>query len=381
MIIKARNTLADNVPNTYTAAPLAVGLGTISVVNVNSFYANWAIQIGRTGEEYSEVILTGASAPSGTTMVLVGTTRFPHATDTPIYSIKYDQIVFERSTVGTSGTAAPMSSGTITITPDSEFTQIDDLTGAATYAYKAYFRNSASGVVSAESDWIRPSGNTFYSLAAIRDRVKEGFEGTPSFVGDKRINNLVNEWFEIMNNGAISVNEDYAIGTVDIAFGTAGYGTITATDFKEPRRMWITTNGSDFFKATKMDITNHLPNNTYDSSHPYFSFFGDNVMQIFPSSAGGTARIVYYKNISPMANDTDELPLSVRPYTGSFVSYVQGNLYIQDGKETIGERKVNSAKEQYNLFISQITPRGKTDPEYIDMVAPLSGDESFWDYL
>lgn len=133
MIIKTLNVLDKTAPFSQTSADISA-TGTIPIKNISQFYANWAIQIGKTGEEKSEVRVLTSSAPSGTTIITTANTSYDHPADTPVYSIKYDQVIFKRSTAGTAGTATALTNGTVTITPDSLYTLFDDTSGAATYA-------------------------------------------------------------------------------------------------------------------------------------------------------------------------------------------------------------------------------------------------------
>src|SRR3990167_5950771 len=173
MILSVENVLADlpQTLNSYTSSSGTAGATTIPVRNINSFTNQYAIQIGKTGEEQSEI--TVINTPSGTALALnSGTLVYDHPLDTPVFSIHYNKIVFERSTTGTAGTATALA--TVSITPDSQYTEYDDTTGVSTYAYKTYYYNSLSGDSSSESDWFTPSGPTFYSLGKLRDRGKIG---------------------------------------------------------------------------------------------------------------------------------------------------------------------------------------------------------------
>ena len=133
MLLSVENNLT-NIPQTlysFVTSNISSGGTAIPVRNLNSFSAQYAVQLGKTGEERSEIVVI--TTPSGTILPLYsGTLTYDHGIDTPVYSIHYDQIVFERSTAGTSGTATPLS--TVSITPDSFFTEYNDTSGAATYA-------------------------------------------------------------------------------------------------------------------------------------------------------------------------------------------------------------------------------------------------------
>jgi hypothetical protein len=382
MIIRVRNTLDQIAPYSFLSTGEVSGAGTLRVQNISAYSASWAIQIGKTGEEKSEVKLLGTATPSGTSVILTGTINYDHPTDTPVYAIKYDQVVFERSTSGTSGTATPMTGGTITITSDSDYTQFDDTSGATTYAYRTYFRNSVTTENSSESDWMTSAGFSFYSLARMRDRTKAKLHSAGYIKTDDVIDNWINEWMEKMSNVAISVNKDYMIGTADYAFGTSGLGTITDTLFKEVRRIWITYNGSDYYQATKMDIIDFTPNETFNSSHPYFYYEGDNVFGIKPPESGGTARVTYYKYNALLTNDTDELPVVMRGYTKSFVDYALGNAYLLDDKDQKGAMFLKNADVELERFRNEITPRSKTGPQTINVTDSIDGDDnSYQDFI
>ena len=142
MIIQSENILSQTAPKSYTTFDEVSGTNVIRWANPNLFSASWAVQIGETGQEKSEIVLLGTATPSGTAGTLTANSLYAHPANTPLYAIKYDQVVFEVSATGTAGTAAPITNGTVPITPDSMFTQYDDTTGSVSYTYKTYYRNS-----------------------------------------------------------------------------------------------------------------------------------------------------------------------------------------------------------------------------------------------
>lgn len=372
MILRVQNNLQDLAPFTFLSQGEAVGVGTIHVQNASSFTANYAVQIGRTGEEKTELIKLNSSTPSGTQLVSSGTTIFPHATDTPVYAVKYDQVIWYRSTSGTSGAAVALA--TTSITPDSEFTYYDDVSGASTYAYKTAYYNSALPGTSSLSDWITSAGYDFYSLAAIRQRVKDKLFSS-GYIGDNSVlNDWINEYLEQMTNAVIDVNQDYALGSTSVAFsGTAELGTITATDFKQIRRLWM-YDGSNYIPASKMESTTPNNNQTYDATNPFFFMLGDNVISRWPHDAAGTATILYYKLNPVLANDTDTLPVPMRGYSKGFVDYALAMAYYKDGKGDLGQAKEGQAMAAIKQFQKESTPRTKTGPQFIDIIETV-GEE------
>jgi hypothetical protein len=380
MIIRVKNNLDVKATYTFLSNGESAGTTVMRVRNINGFSNQWAVQLGKTGEEKTEIGVI-ASSPSGTSLTLSANTSYDHPEDTPVYAIKFDQIVFERSTSGTAGTASPITNGTVSITADSDFTQFDDTTGASTYAYRTYFRNSVSEATSTESDWITLSGFSFFSLAKIRDRVMSKLRDTGYIKDETVVNDLINEWLEVMNNSAIQVDKSYGLGTVDVAFGTSGIGTITSTDFQEIKRMWITYDGTDFYKATQTDLNAVFPDQTFNETHPYFYYTGDNTFEVKSDENSGTARLHYYKMRTRLSDDTDELPVVMRPYTRSFVNYALAEILYQDNKDARADRYLARAEQDRAQFIDQITPRNKTGVQLINLDEVTSPDDEFFEYI
>lgn len=381
MLIKVINNLELNNPYSYLSTGEASGATTLRVQNINAFQASSAVQIGKTGEEQSEIQMLGTSVPSGTAISITSSTLYDHPVDVPVYFTKFDKVIFKRSTSGTAGTATPLANGTISITPDGTVTVFDDTTGAATYAYRTQYYNSVTSEVSSESDWITPAGFSFYSLSKIRQRILSklfgsGFLGDPSLVDD-----WINEWLEKMTNVAIDVNKDYSLGTVNVSFGTSGLGTISATDFKEVRKIWVSFNGVDTFQSTKMDNTGFQPNEIFSTTHPFHYFTGDSSFGIKPENSGGTASVTYYKLTPVLVNDTDELPVSMRGYTKSFVDYGLSQAYFMDEKDQKAMSFLNQALEGLAVFRQEITPRSKSGAVMMTIVNDVNAEGDLLDWV
>jgi len=374
MLLRVINSLDQLAPFTFLTQAEAVGVGTVHVQSANSFSAQWAIQLGKTSEEKSEIVLLNSSTPAGTSLVSAGTLVNAHPTDTPVYAIKYDKIIFYRSTSGTGGAATALA--TTAITPDSEFTYYDDTTGATTYAYKTAFLNSAIPGTSSQSGWITPAGYDFYSLASMRQRVKDKLFSA-GFIGDDSIiTDWTNEYLEMMTNAVIDVNQDYALGSTSVAFsGTAELGTITAADFKQVRRMWM-YDGTNYFPATKMESTTPRNDQSFSASEPFFFMYGDNVFSRWPHDSAGTATILYYKLNAVLANDTDLLPTPMRGYSKGFVDYCLAMAYYKDGKPELGASKEGQAMGAVKQFQKEATPRSKTGPNFVEIVESVGEETS-----
>ena len=381
MIIKVQNSLDLTAQVTYLTQQENLGTTAFHVRNATGFAANqWAIQAGKTGEEKSEILVISGGAPSGTTLSLGTASVLDHPTDTPIYAIKYDKVIFNRSTSGTSGAAVPFTSSTVSITPDSNYTQIDDTSGAASYAYKAQYYNSITGGTSSMSDWITSSGYNFYSLAKIRQRVRSKLFNSSYIPDDSVIDDWTNEYLEMMTNSAIDVDESYSMGTTNLTWsGTAELGTITATDFKQIGRMWMTNDGGvNFYEAQKMRLNEYDPQQIFNASLPRYYMYDETVVGRKPADSTGSANIHYYKLQAVLVNEADLLPQSMRGYTNGFVEYGLAMAYQKDSKPDLYQLHLNNAMSTLDKFKKEITPRNKTGPTYANIVEPISNEDWLW---
>lgn len=375
MLIKTKNDQTEKAPKTTLSAAVAAAAVSLSVKNVAGFTDDWNAQVGETGEEKTEVKEI-VSAPSAGTFG-VSALSFEHPADTPVYCVRYNQVIFKQSTTGTAGTATAMTDGTIGITPDWEFTQFDDTGGSTSYAYKTAFRSTGLSSNSSDSDWITPAGHPFYSQAGIRDRVKSKLPSA-DFVSDDDIDSWSNEWMESMNNTAIDVNEDYRVGTAQVSFsGTIQYGTITSEDFKQVRRAWYTEDGTDWYQMTKQEYTDFAPSADFNETHPYYHMRGDNEIGRNPHVNSGTIEVSYYKLNASLDSDSDLLPVPMRGYTSSFVNYALAQAYRKDNKITDAERLEAKCEFDKQQFKKELTPRNKSEQTLINIVEDWGDNDTF----
>lgn len=365
MVIQSINNQHLTASKTYLSNDYQSGTSLL-VKNINNINTSWAVQVGETGFERTEIALVSGTPTNGT-VNLTGTLRYQHPTDTPVYCYKYNQVVFERSTSGTAGTASALTNGTITLTPDrfdlygNSYTIFDDTTGSTGYAYKVKYYNSVLASESPESDWILPSGYDFYSLARMRERAKAKMINNPP---DSDVNDWINEWHETMTNALISVNKDYAIGTTQIAFSAnQQYGTISANDFKFTRRVWFVGTGT--VEMNPMAINEIKPDTVLSEYKPVYFFRGDDVIGRQPYESAGTINIEYYKLNPQLTDDADTLPMPMRGYTKSYVEYARAVAAYKDNDKELGQLLEGNCEAYKNQFIKEMSPRQKSGYEYL----------------
>lgn len=380
MIISLANDLTKQQTNeiTYLASAVSAG-GTIAPAkNIGGFNASWAVQIGQTGEETAEIMILGTAVPSGTSFTMgtspshsAGTFLYGHAIDTPIYQIHYDQFIINRSTAGTGGPFSALA--TVSITPDSQFTQYNDSTGSAGYAYYAQYYNSVTADKSGSSSIFVPGGPTFYSLQAIRGRIKEKLFSANYIREDSIINNWINECYELMANSAIKVNQGYLIGTNQYGFGTNGFATITDASFKQAVKIEVTYDGVTYIPSTEVAVHNFTESDFFNAFAPRHSWVGETVFEVLPHQTAGSAKVTYAQRFTPMVNDSDELTQTLKAYTTAFVEYALSVAYGLDQKDTQQQEHFQKFVAMQNEFIGEITPRDVTGPKVIDLAESVSG--------
>lgn len=371
-------TKTEGIQITYAASAISAGGTSSPVKNIGGFNANYAAQIGPTGAETSEIMLVSGT-PSGTVLNFgtspshaAGTLLYGHGQDTPIYQIHYDQFILFRSTLGTAGPFSALA--TISIQPDSLFTQYDDTTGSAGYAYYAQYYNSKSGDVSGTSPAFVPGGPTYYSLQKIRQRIKDKLYSANYIKSDDVINDWINECYEDMTNAAIKVNQDYLIGTATYAFGTNGYGTITDNTFIRPIKLEVSyDSGVTFLPSTQIALRDYAETDYFEKVSPRHAWVGETVFEILPHTEAGSARVYYAQRFTPMTSDSDEVTQTLKPYTKAFVEYALGVAYGLDQKDTDYQLHMGAFEAAKKDFVNQITPRDLTGAELIDLVEPVSG--------
>jgi hypothetical protein len=381
MIINLQNQLTLQQGNqlTYVASAISAGGTSSPVKNIGGFTNQWAVQLGQIGEETAEIMLI-SGAPSGTVLNFgtspshsAGTLLFAHAQDTPIYQIHYDQIIFNRSTAGTAGPFSALA--TVSIQPDSLYTQYNDTTGAVGYAYYGQYYNSVTGDLSGSSSIFIPGGPTYYSLQKLKQRIKDKLYSAGYIRDDSVITDWINECYENLTNSAIKVNQGYLLGTAAYSFGTSGLGTITDTYFKQAVKVEVTWDGSNYIPSREMAMREFSESDFFNAFSPRHVWIGENVFEILPHTSAGTVKLTSAQRFTPLVNDSDELTQTLKAYTGAFTEYCLGVAYGLDQKDADSQQHYQLFGQAKADFISEITPRDQTGGKLIDMVESVSGLE------
>lgn len=290
-----------------------------------------------------------------------------------MYQVHYDQFILYRSITGTVGGGSFASIATTSITPDNQYTQYNDTTGSASYAYYVQYYNSVNGDLSGSSSIFIPGGPTFYSLQSIRQRAKEKLYSANYIREDGILNNWINECYELLVNSAIKVNQGYMIGTNQYGFGTNGYATITDSSFKQAVKIEITYDGVTYIPSTEVAVHNFTESDYFNAYSPRHSWIGETVFEVLPHNSAGSAKVTYAQRFTPLVNDSDELTQTLKAYTTAFVEYVLSVAYGLDQKDIQQQEHFQKFVAYQNEFVAGIIPRDVTGPKTIDMTESISG--------
>lgn len=166
MIVSAWNPETKDLERTNLTVLAPIGASSLTVKNADRVAYNNILLLGGMGYETSEVISVNTSGLTTTNIPLVGTTKFAHAADDPIYVLRYDKVLFYSSTTVT-GTKTLISTQTIDVDNADKKTYYDDLSGTSGTYYWTKFQNSYTLEETAYSSPIRASGPDQHSISQV----------------------------------------------------------------------------------------------------------------------------------------------------------------------------------------------------------------------
>lgn len=379
MIIKTDNLeLIKDAPKTYLTSGVSAAGVTLSVKNVAGAVANLYALVGEIGEENSEIKLI--SGVSGKDLTVAALTN-DHAADTVVYIVSYNQVRIYKSTAGCSGSFSLNT--TVDITPDS-ITTDEEVTVGTADAVKTTFYNEAGTGESGFSPCIPYTGFTFYSVRTLTDRVASLF-GDPDFKVLKRndVANWLAECADKLQAVAIEADESYDLQYVAIPMAADKelYGTSDGfpTDFKSEKKLFITYDGTNNYRASFRDFQDFDPDDAHSQTTPIYYFQGDQVGIKPVGVSGGTIKLWYYARTSRLDDDSDELPSVMRDYTDAFINYGLWRAFYGDKKWEAGDRYKALFEADKMNFASEISSRHKDRPRFVKSSDPdeayLFGDE------
>ena len=169
MIITAWNPETDGLEKTFLTATAQSNANSFKVQNADRIPTGSLIMLGEMGMEQTEV-LTTASGATNTTLSTTGNSKFSHAPDEPVYKLRYDKVMFYRSTAA-DGTYTLIATVDIDVDNRNLKTEYQDLLGSGTSFYKTKFINSLTSEETEFSDYISAQGYQKDTIGKVIDSV------------------------------------------------------------------------------------------------------------------------------------------------------------------------------------------------------------------
>lgn len=314
---------------TYISKDYASGT-TLTVKNTSGYAANDYILAGRFGVEQTEVLQI-ASITNKTTLVLIASGSFSHATDTTITKIDYNQFKVYRSTTGAGGIYAVLSTENLLV--DEAENSYYDSTAINPYSYKFSYYNSTTTQESVFSDEIPFGGYPPYALKSMQDTILEMFDDQDQqFINRNLITTWLNECYSQVQFAITDSDSPYFVAsttitsTGDISYDLSSYGML-AIYFIE-----VSNDSGVTYKETITPTDFRMENNGGIASSHAYTLAGTTISIAPNLTTGKVMRIWYLINPVILVNPTDELIDPFKRMTYIFIDYCMMRAHEKDRK-------------------------------------------------
>lgn len=167
MIISAWNPTTEELEKTNLSATVQSGATSLTVKNTDRIPQNNIIMIGEMGMEQTELSITVAPTTTPDNRInLNAGLAFAHASDEPVYRMRYDEILFYRST-SQDGAYELINSQKIDVDNKDKKTYYQDTMGSPSSFYKTKYRNSITFEETEFSDYISAEGYKVTSIGSV----------------------------------------------------------------------------------------------------------------------------------------------------------------------------------------------------------------------
>lgn len=336
-MIRIQNPALTEQPKTYLRSPAASGDASLEVLDTNPFAAADKILLGLIGDNKTE--LTTIAAVTDKDTLSVSAVQFDHPADTLVIKTPYNQIRIYRSTTGQSGSYSLLA------TVDIEWSQMQTLytdpAESDSYYYKVAFLNSTSGVESALSDPISPSGISAHALISLEEEVIGLVpDKLLRFVTRAEVREWINQAVEMLTMGLIQTDEGYNLAI------SSNYTLLSNTgfyDFPEDllvlKRVEVSQDQTNWRRIRPLRIGN-VPQGISGAASSTAAFetryYRKGTQFAFEPRlpTGYYARLWYYFSATRLADSTDRLDAALWPYRHIIITYCQSKVKMKERKTT-----------------------------------------------
>ena len=264
------------------------------------------VLLGEFGSETSEVVQIGAGGVSVNTLT-VGATLYSHPIDTKVTILKYNKVVFYRTTTAT---FVRSDANRLTVMPgldiqcDSSFTKYYDVTNSTGFGWFEFY-NVATTKYTANSNVIKYAGFSENSVKKILDN----FFSLLNNKEQKLIDNSdalrwLNESYVVSMNELNLVNEEYAV-PAEWSF-TVSSSSDREQALEDDFFSLISVTDSDGEDVPFISLAD-VPNWDDEASSTSVRYFlRGNYIGISPVPSSSTTYYVYYKKSAETLDSYDD---------------------------------------------------------------------------
>jgi len=265
----------------YLATNYSSGVGTLTLISDVGFADNDYLLLGEFGSETSEIVQING-APAANVVTLGANTEFAHAESTKVTILKYNNVIFYRTTdttfSGVAGNLLTASTG-IAIQADSYYTVYQDIVFSSGYGWFCFY-NVETAKTSTNSNYMPYSNfesnqiktiiDTFYS--AINNAEQKLISNVDAF-------SYLNEAYSVIRSEFNLSNDEYFVASVDTITTVANTQEYDLeSDFSKVVSVWNddTNESVGFISLSKVS--------NYDNS-------SSNTTRYYIRNSAGTAKI------------------------------------------------------------------------------------------
>lgn len=324
----------------------------MAVKNTVGFDEDEFIVAGTPGNERAEITQINTVTSPGT--LGVDALNFSHPIDTPICTIKYDQVKFYRASTQ-DGVYSLIATIPIKVDyPDG--TIYDDINGSSTDWYKVTYYNSFLDTESEASDSFQAeAGVPEVSLRGLQDATIDLLDDpTEQKVSRPQLSRWLNECYRKMQRRLQKLDQYGGLITDTGTTTTSEFEKDLPSSMRQIFKVEAQFGISQFKEATPMDLRDDQDDYVYDPYYPRYYFIGNKIG--FRPKANGNYKLWGYTVPVTLTSDGDELIAPYREYPEIFENYAawkHSMIYMPEKSEMFKIAYEEAARD----FLNEVAPR------------------------
>lgn len=321
----------SNMPQTFISTDYVSGTA-LTVKDTNGFAANDYLVLGQLATEQCEIVQI-ASVTNSTAIVLVAGGNFPHAADSSVTKIPYNQFRVYRSATGIGGSYVLLVSPAMQVNQPDLKNKYYDPTATSPYSYKFSFYNTYSTVESTFSDEIPFTGYQDYSLKGMTDAVLVLFGDTlQQNITSDMIRRWLNECYRRLQVIVTGGDSPYYVGNTTITSTGAQSYDLTSYDMLNIFLVELSHDGGLTYVETIDPADARFKTIPGATSVYSYQIMGQTFIPNPVVNPGDVMRFWYFTNPVALANPTDTLLDPFQPLVDLFIDWALMRAHEKDRK-------------------------------------------------